>query len=146
MAKAEKKEKVAVAKKEKPEKAPKKAAAKKDAKPKKEKKKKDPNAPKKALSAFMFFCADKRAAIREAHPDWKIGDIGKELGAQWQKADDKAKAKYQKQVRRRTMCCCLLLLDVCSVLLVAWVAVRLAACSFTLAPSGCHQRTPLQLP
>lgn len=45
--------------------------AEKKAKPeKKEKKKKDPNAPKKNLGAYMFFCADKRAAVKEENPDW----------------------------------------------------------------------------
>jgi len=39
------------------------APAKKDAGEKKKKAKKDPNAPKKALSAFMFFSSDKREEV-----------------------------------------------------------------------------------
>lgn len=86
MAKVEKKEKKAPA----PKKAP---AAKKE---KKAKKPKDPNAPKKPLGAYMYFCKDHRAAIKTEHPDWGLGDIGRELGSQWKELDDKAKVKYTK--------------------------------------------------
>ena len=55
--------------------APKKAAGKEKAEGaaataggKKPRKKKDPNAPKGALSAFMYFSQDQRAAVKEANP------------------------------------------------------------------------------
>ena len=47
---------------------------------KKAKKKKDPNAPKGKSSAFIFFGSATRAEIKAAHPDWSLGDVGRELG------------------------------------------------------------------
>ena len=52
---------------------------------KKEKKVKDPNAPKKPLGAYMFFCADKRPDIRKAHPTWTLPEVAKALGEAWGK-------------------------------------------------------------
>ena len=60
-----------------------KAAAKPAAK--KEKKVKDPNAPKKPLGSYMFFCADKRPDIRKAHPTWTLPEVAKALGEAWGK-------------------------------------------------------------
>lgn len=64
----------------------------KPAKKTREKKaKKDPNQPKKPCGAYIFFCNDKRPAVKKDHPDWGVAQIGKELGAQWKAAteDDK---------------------------------------------------------
>jgi len=58
------------------------------------KKRKDPNAPKRALSAYMFFCQDKREDVRRKNPDMKFTDIAKELGNQWKGMDEPAKAVY----------------------------------------------------
>jgi structure-specific recognition protein 1 len=48
---------------------------------KKEKKKKDPNAPKGALSAFMYYSADQRPSVKAEQPDLKMGEIAKIIGA-----------------------------------------------------------------
>ncbi|KAK3260895.1 hypothetical protein CYMTET_30172 [Cymbomonas tetramitiformis] len=73
----------------KPEKspAPKKAKAEKEATPakggKKPKRKKDKNAPKRALSAFMYFSTKMRPIIKEETPDIAFTEIGKLLGEKW---------------------------------------------------------------
>merc|ERR1711890_129200 len=59
------------------------------------KKEKDPNAPKRPLSGYFLFMADERKKVTDAHPDWKVGDIAKELGSRWSNLDEKLKAKYQ---------------------------------------------------
>jgi len=68
---------------------------------------KDPNAPKRALSAFFFFCADERPKVRAMYPDYGVGDVAKELGKRWEvcrdkpKYEDKAqkdKARYAKEL------------------------------------------------
>lgn len=51
------------------EKAPKRAAA----KPRSEKKKKDPLAPKRGLSAYMFFANEQRENVREENPGISFG-------------------------------------------------------------------------
>lgn len=55
------------------------------------KRKKDPNAPKRALSAFFFFCNEERGGVKAAHPDWGIGEISKTLGKKWGEVTDKGK-------------------------------------------------------
>lgn len=76
---------------------------------KKTKKKKDPNAPKKALSAYMFFCADRREKIKADNPDFKVTEITSELGKQWgtlSEADKKAfydKAEKDKERYKKDM-------------------------------------------
>ena len=76
--------------------APAKKASKKEvAKP--EKKKKDPNAPKRGLSAFMFFSSANRDQIKKDHPDCTFGEVGKYMGEAWAKCAAKDKAKYEKQ-------------------------------------------------
>jgi len=59
----------------------------------KKKKTKDPNAPKRALTAFMCFAKDKRGELLKANPKMKVPEMGKELGAAWAKCADKS--KYQ---------------------------------------------------
>lgn len=62
-----------------------------DAKGKKRKKVKDPNAPKRPMSAFFWFNGEERAKVRALHPDWGIGQIGKELGQRWEACTNKKK-------------------------------------------------------
>ncbi|CAH8531659.1 unnamed protein product [Heterobilharzia americana] len=58
---------------------------------KKRKGPKDPSVPTRAWSAFFFFCDEFRAKVRENNPDWKVADVAKELGRQWETCQDKAK-------------------------------------------------------
>ncbi|VDL91165.1 unnamed protein product [Schistocephalus solidus] len=58
---------------------------------KKRKAPKDPTQPKRAWSAFFFFCDEFRGKIKEEHPDWKVADIAKELGRRWEDCSDKPK-------------------------------------------------------
>jgi len=61
----------------------------------KRKGKKDPNAPKRALSAFFFFCADERKEVKKQYPEYSIGEIAKELGRRWEVCPDKSKYEAQ---------------------------------------------------
>jgi len=89
-------------------KSPKKA---KSPKVKRAKKAKDPNAPKRSLSGFFFFANEKRSGIMSAHKDWKVSEVGSELGRLWrgmsaaQKKpyEDKAvkdKARYEAEMKK----------------------------------------------
>ena len=49
----------------------------------KAKAKKDPNAPKKALSAFMFFSKANRNRIVDENEGCSFGEVGKYLGEEW---------------------------------------------------------------
>jgi len=74
---------------------PKAPASKRVAKPKAEKKKKDPNAPKRGLSAYMFFANEQRENVRDEHPGISFGQVGKELGSRWKGLDEKQRAPYE---------------------------------------------------
>ncbi|KAF5329550.1 hypothetical protein D9619_009028 [Psilocybe cf. subviscida] len=62
--------------------------------------KKDPNAPKRALSAYMFFSQDWRERIKAENPDAGFGEVGKLLGAKWKELDDAEKKPYADQAAR----------------------------------------------
>jgi hypothetical protein len=49
----------------------------------KKKQKKDPNAPKRPQSAFLLFSNSERANVRADNPEFKLADIGRELGVRW---------------------------------------------------------------
>lgn len=97
-------------------------ASKKDTGTKAGKAKKDPNAPKRPLSAYMYFSQENRSTVKEENPDASFGacltrlpvaiaeltlrarrvckhaaflptgDLGKLLGAKWKEMDDEDKA------------------------------------------------------
>lgn len=60
------------------------------------KKKKDPNAPKRALSAYIFFTKEFRPIIKRDNPTLKFGEIAKKLGETWREMDDEEKVPYNK--------------------------------------------------
>ena len=65
--------------------------------PKAKRAKKDPNAPKRGLSAYMFFSAAKRAEITAANPSFGVTDVAKALGEKWKTITDEEKSVYQQQ-------------------------------------------------
>lgn len=62
---------------------------------KKRKQVKDPNAPKRSLSAFFWFCHDERNKVKALNPEYGVGDIAKELGRKWSDCDAEVKSKYE---------------------------------------------------
>ncbi|KAI9492702.1 HMG box protein [Zychaea mexicana] len=62
---------------------------------KKKRSKKDPNAPKRGLSAYMFFSQENRTQIQQENPDAAFGQIGKLLGEKWKSMDDDQKQPYK---------------------------------------------------
>ncbi|KAF6817476.1 nucleosome binding protein [Colletotrichum musicola] len=74
-----------------------KAATKRGAAGKVEKKrgKKDPNAPKRGLSAYMFFANEQRENVREENPGISFGQVGKILGERWKALNDKQRQPYE---------------------------------------------------
>ena len=58
------------------------------------KKTKDPLLPKRPNTSFIFFCNDHRSKIRENNPEFKMGDVMKELGKLWRQCPQEEKEKY----------------------------------------------------
>ncbi|EDO05788.1 Non-histone chromosomal protein 6 family protein [Babesia bovis T2Bo] len=60
--------------------------------------KKDPNAPKRALSSYMFFAKEKRVEIIAENPEIAkdVAAIGKMIGAAWNALSDEEKKPYER--------------------------------------------------
>ncbi|RSL39117.1 hypothetical protein CEP53_014302 [Fusarium sp. AF-6] len=72
-----------------------KADAGKRGKVQKKRGKKDPNAPKRGLSAYMFFANEQRENVREENPGISFGQVGKLLGERWKALNEKQRAPYE---------------------------------------------------
>ncbi|KAK9467746.1 high mobility group box domain-containing protein [Lipomyces arxii] len=57
--------------------------------------KKDPNAPKRSLSAYMFFANEQRETVRSENPGIAFGQVGKVLGERWKALNSKEKIPYE---------------------------------------------------
>jgi len=68
------------------------------------KKMKDPNKPKKAKTAFMFYCDAHRPALmkaqKEKHGKINIGEIAKALGKKWKALTDKDKKPFNSKAAK----------------------------------------------
>ncbi|CAI9109632.1 OLC1v1009491C1 [Oldenlandia corymbosa var. corymbosa] len=70
-----------------------------DTKRKKPKKKKDPNAPKRALTSFMYFSQSERENVKKSNPGIIFTEVGKVLGEKWNKMSAEEKAPYEAKAR-----------------------------------------------
>ncbi|KAM7506705.1 hypothetical protein LguiA_017158 [Lonicera macranthoides] len=68
-------------------------------KKRKPKKKKDPNAPKRAMSGFMFFSQTERENVKKSHPGIAFSEVGKVLGERWNKMTAEEKEPYEAKAR-----------------------------------------------
>ncbi|KAK6464098.1 Non-histone chromosomal protein 6 [Scheffersomyces coipomensis] len=58
-------------------------------------KKKDPAAPKRSLSAYMFFANENRDIVRAENPGISFGQVGKLLGERWKALTGDDKVPYE---------------------------------------------------
>lgn len=70
-------------------------AAPKETRKRSTRRKKDPNAPKRALSAYMFFANETRDIVRSENPDVTFGQVGKILGEKWKALTSEEKVPYE---------------------------------------------------
>eukprot|EP00897_Mesotaenium_endlicherianum_P006283 jgi/Mesen1/5683/ME000288S04896 len=68
-------------------------------KKKQARKKKDPNAPKRALSGFMYFSQAEREVLKQENPSMAFGDIGKAIGERWKAMSGEQKAPYENKAK-----------------------------------------------
>ncbi|XAR71229.1 hypothetical protein NMG60_11028397 [Bertholletia excelsa] len=68
-------------------------------KKRKQKKKKDPNAPKRALSGFMFFSQSERENIKKSNPGISFTEVGRVLGDKWKRMTAEEKEPYEAKAR-----------------------------------------------
>ncbi|CAM6098873.1 unnamed protein product [Calypogeia fissa] len=60
---------------------------------------KDKKRPKRALGPYMYFCKDQRKDIQDQNPNMSFGDIGRVLGSQWSRLNEKEKQKYVRKAQ-----------------------------------------------
>jgi hypothetical protein len=63
------------------------------------KRKKDPNAPKRGLSAYMFFANEQRENVRDENPGITFGQVGKVLGERWKALSEKQREPYEQKAK-----------------------------------------------
>ncbi|ERN03798.1 FACT complex subunit SSRP1 [Amborella trichopoda] len=63
------------------------------------KKKKDPNAPKRAMSGFMFFSQSERENLKKNNPGMSFTDVGRALGDKWKKMTSEEKEPFEAMAR-----------------------------------------------
>ncbi|XP_042415879.1 FACT complex subunit SSRP1-like isoform X1 [Zingiber officinale] len=71
-------------------------------KKRKPKKKKDPNAPKRAMSGFMFFSNAERDNLKKGNPGMSFTDVGRALGERWKKMIAEEKEPYESMAKADT--------------------------------------------
>ncbi|GMH43683.1 hypothetical protein BSKO_11605 [Bryopsis sp. KO-2023] len=67
---------------------------------KKTKKKKPKDAPKNAMSAFLYYSVENRPKVKEANSDFSFGQIQKHLGEQWKQMPAEDKSKYEELAKK----------------------------------------------
>ncbi|EDO14988.1 hypothetical protein Kpol_376p1 [Vanderwaltozyma polyspora DSM 70294] len=70
-------------------------AAPRESKKRTTRRKKDPNAPKRALSAYMFFANETRDIVRAENPDVSFGQVGRILGEKWKALTPEDKVPFE---------------------------------------------------
>jgi len=66
-------------------------------KTKKGKKKKDPNAPKKALSAYMLYATEHRPTVKAENPGLSFGELSGKVAADWKALSETDREPYDKK-------------------------------------------------
>ena len=66
----------------------------------KRKKRRDPDAPKRAVSAYVFFGHSERPKIQEENPDIEFKDVGRKLGERWRNLAAEEKAKFEELAQK----------------------------------------------
>ena len=51
-------------------------------------------------SAYNFFVAEKRNQVKDEHPDWKFGDISREIGRMWKELSEEERKPYEEQAEQ----------------------------------------------
>jgi high mobility group protein B1 len=64
--------------------------------------KKDPSAPKRPMSAFLFFSQGRRRTIKESNPDMKNTEVSRLLGEMWRNAPEEDRRPHiEKEKKER---------------------------------------------
>ena len=62
---------------------------------KKKRKVKDPNAPKRAITSYIYFVNANRDKVKAAHPEYNPKQVVSQLGAQWNAMNEKDRKPFE---------------------------------------------------
>lgn len=60
--------------------------------------KKDPAAPKRPLTAFLYFSQQLRPTLKERNPSWRVAELSQELGRMWREMSEQDREPYTQYV------------------------------------------------
>ncbi len=63
---------------------------------------KDPNAPKRAISAYLYFASERRPELKKENPDMSFGDLTKTIAGEWKELSEKDKMQYNDKAKAGT--------------------------------------------
>lgn len=52
-------------------------------------------------TAFFLFINDERSKVKQANPEYTVGEVSKELGRRWAAADPSIKGKYEEMADKQ---------------------------------------------
>ncbi|MBH1938909.1 high mobility group box domain-containing protein [Streptomyces sp. AV19] len=61
---------------------------------------KDKDAPKRPQSAYMIFANENRSRVKAANPTMRFGEIGNQLGIEWQRLPLAEKKPYEEKAAK----------------------------------------------
>ncbi len=64
------------------------------------KRRKDPNAPKRAMSAYLYYCDEFRQMVRSENPSKSIAEVAKILGEMWRALPEDQKTPYREKAAK----------------------------------------------
>lgn len=70
------------------------------AKKKKKKAKKDPNAPKRGMSAYLYFANDMRPKLKATNPDLSFSELNKKIGEKYKELSSDEREKFEKMAQK----------------------------------------------
>mmetsp|Transcript_2359 Transcript_2359/g.4533 ORF Transcript_2359/g.4533 Transcript_2359/m.4533 type:complete len:95 (-) Transcript_2359:1604-1888(-) len=55
------------------------------------------NKPKRAMSAYLYFCKAHRDSVKAEHPELAMKDVQREIGKRWQETSEAERVPYVHQ-------------------------------------------------
>lgn len=68
--------------------------------PKKKKAKKDPNAPKRGMTAYLYFANELRPKLKASSPDLSFSELNKKIGEKYKELTSEQREKYEALARK----------------------------------------------
>lgn len=68
--------------------------------PKKKRAKKDPNAPKRGMSAYLYFANDMRPKLKATNPDLSFSELNKKIAEKYKELSTDERERFEQMARK----------------------------------------------